>query len=317
LDRWILSISLTVGICAHNESMNIGRLLNNILTEQELPAESEVLVVCSGCTDNTVAIVQDFARQDSRVRAYVENERKGKASAVNRILSDARGKVVLFISADTLPNKKCFNRLLSKLQLPNVGIVCGNPVPVNSSASLVGRLVHLLWSFHDHVFKQLNDAGLARHATEIYCIRKGIVDTIPSEAVNDDAYIALETKKRGWLIKYETQSRVLICGPKTINEYFQQRRRVIYGHYQVRKLTGESPQHLMYLIPVLPVRAIKLSLWLAKTQDIPTSMVFVLTEMTANLAAIVDILLKKKHAQWCIIESTKRLIPDAMVQPRF
>jgi cellulose synthase/poly-beta-1,6-N-acetylglucosamine synthase-like glycosyltransferase len=304
-----LSSGVTVGICAFNEGKNIGSLLNNILTEQALSADSEVLVVCSGCTDNTVEIVRHFERQDSRVHAYVEGERKGKASAINYILSKARCNSMIFVSADTLPNKGCFSGLLAKLHLPNVGIVCGNPVPVNSSASLTGRMVKLLWSFHDYVFIQLNDAGLARHATEIYSLRKGIVDKIPPEAVNDDAYVALETKKRGWLIKYEAGSQVLICGPQTIHEYLHQRRRVIYGHHQVKKLTGESPQHLMYLMPVLPTKVIELGFWLVRTQNTLTLTAFVLTELTANFVAWWDFVLKKSHSRWFTLASTKSIVP--------
>ncbi len=187
---------VTVGICAYNEALNIGNLLDNILKEQGLPAESEVLVVSSGCTDNTVEIVQKYAEKDSRVKAYVETERLGKASAVNQILANAKGDAILFISADTLPQKTCFHRLIAKLQAPNVGIICGRPVPINNSDSFVDRLVQVLWRFHDHVFRELNDAGLARHATEIFCLRTGIVEKIPDETVNDDAYLALTAKKK-------------------------------------------------------------------------------------------------------------------------
>ena len=90
---------ITVGICAYNEEENIDRLLNNILCEQELPTDSEVLVVSSGCTDDTDDVVKRYLKKDSRVRAFFENERRGKASAVNCILSNARGHAILFISA--------------------------------------------------------------------------------------------------------------------------------------------------------------------------------------------------------------------------
>src|SRR3972149_6364636 len=301
MDSNSVSGGVTVGICAYNEGMNIGKLLNNILNQQELPPNSEVLIVCSGCTDNTVPIVQEYSKQDPRVHVHVEAERKGKASAINHILSNAKCDIILFISADTLPNIGCFPKLLSKLRIPKTGIVCGNPVPINSSNSLVGKIVRLLWGFHDHVFKQLNDAGLARHATEIFCIRRGIVDKIPTETVNDDAYIALTAKKKGWLIKYETESRVSICGPQTFADYYKQRRRVLFGHYQVKKLAGESPQHLMHLMPHHPIRVMKLGLWLFRNQDIPTLLVFIMTELMANIAAVLDILLRRPHLIWSIL----------------
>ena len=301
------TMKLTVGICAYNEGLNIGRLLSNILCEQELSAESEVLIVCSGCTDHTVDIVKKYAEKDSRVKTYVENERQGKASAINHILANAKGDAILFISADTLPQKGCFSQLILKLQFSNVGIVNGKPEPVNSPNSLVGRLVQLLWRFHDHVFEQLNDAGLARHATEIFCIRKGIVDKIPTDTVNDDAYLGVITKKKGWFIEYEPKSCVSISGPQTFLEYFRQRRRIIFGHYQVRKLTGESPQYLVHLMPLYPTRVLKLASWLCTEYDILTLLAFILTELMVNTAATIDFVLRKSYVPWGVSPSTKRV----------
>jgi cellulose synthase/poly-beta-1,6-N-acetylglucosamine synthase-like glycosyltransferase len=138
-------------------------------------------------------------------------------------LANATGDAIIFISADTLPWKNCFERLTSKIQVSDVGIVCGKPLPINDTNSLTDKLVRMLWSFHDHVFKELNDAGLAKHATEVFCIRRGIVNSIPIETINDDAHIALLAKKKGWLIKYESGSIVSICGPKTFTDYVKQR----------------------------------------------------------------------------------------------
>src|SRR3989304_7257372 len=300
-------MQVTVGICAYNEGMNIGRLLGIVLSKQELPSDSEVLVVCSGCTDDTVRKVQQYAEKDSRVKAYVERERIGKASAINRILANAKGNSIIFISADTLPHKGCFSQLISRLQASNVnvGISCGRPVPVNNTNSIVGRLVQLLWSFHDHVFRQLNDAGMVRHASEIFCIRRGIVDRIPAETVNDDAYLALVTKQKGWQIEYEPQSCVSICGPETFPDYFKQRRRIIYGHFQVRKLTGESPQYLIYLMPLYPIRVAKMLFWLCAENGLPAFLTFLSMELVINVVAIADSVLRKTHVQWSISPSTK------------
>ena len=111
-------MQVTVGICAFNEDKNIGQLHESVLHEQELPLESEVLIVCSGCTDNTVEIAQDYAKKDHRISVFIEEKRTGKASAVNQILQNARGTNISFISADTLPHRNCFSNLTSKLQDP-------------------------------------------------------------------------------------------------------------------------------------------------------------------------------------------------------
>ncbi len=304
-----------MGICAYNEEKNIGSLLNNVLFEQALPVASEVLVVCSGCTDNTASIVQEFAEKDPRLKVHVEEKRNGKASAINYILSHATGDVIIFISADTLPKKGSFSRLTAKVQKSKVGIVCGNPVPVNPPTSLIGRIVKLLWSFHGHVFEQLNDSGLARHATELFCIRKGIVDRIPAETVNDDAYLAVETKKKGWLIKFDAQSQVLISGPSTFQEYFQQRRRIIFGHFQIKKLTGESSQYLVHLLPLHPLQTLKLSLWLFAKYDPVTLFAFLFTEFLVNVFAIGDVVARRDYFRWRALPSTKTVVSGQELTP--
>ncbi len=304
----VLANRVTVGICAYNEGKNIGELLKNVLFGQGLSCDSEVLVVCSGCTDNTEEQVQEFTIRDSRVKAYFERERHGKASAINYILSHALGDAIIFVSADTQPCEGSFSKLLSKLQQPNVGIVSGNPVPVNSSRTLMGRIVKLMWRFHGHVFEELNDAGLARHATEIFSIRRGIADKIPMQTVNDDAYIAVTAKKKGWLVKYSKESKVLICGPKTYQEYYQQRRRVIYGHYQLKKLTGEAPQYLVHMMPLHPIKTVKNISWLITENDPLALTIFLFTEFLVNLTAIFDFALGKAHTQWESLPSTKLIV---------
>lgn len=303
---------VTVGICAYNEANNIGCLLDNILNEQELPLDAEVLVVSSGCTDGTTKIVQHYAELDPRVRIYVEKERLGKASAMNQILANGKGDAFLFISADTLPWKSCFKQLIYGLHAPEVGVVCGRPVPIDHHKSLTDKLVNVLWDFHDHVFRELNDAGLARHATEVFCVRKGIVESIPNETINDDSYIALLAKKKGWLINYNSESCVSICGPRTFSDYIKQRRRILLGHSQVRKTTGEVPQHLLYLFPKHPVIVVQLLLWLIKKYGFITFFTFALVELIISCLALIDSISKKPSAVWSIATSTKNLNQGAV-----
>ncbi len=310
-----MSKEVTIGICAHNEDRNIGNLLDNILNAQGLAPKSEVLIVCSGCTDKTVEIAQKYAAKDPRIVLFVENERRGKASAVNKILENAKGTNIIFISADTLPTKGCFARLISRLHVPDVGIVCGKPVPMDGQHSLLSKIVSILWISHDHVFKEMNDAGLARHASEMFCIRKGIIDKIPSEIVNDDAYLAVIAKKKGWFIKYEPKACVTISGPKTFLDYLQQRRRVIYGHYQLMRLTGEFPQYLVCLVLLHPMKALKSGLWLCAECGITSILPFALIEILLNIVAAIDLIRHKSFSKWTIAPSTKTLSLDISLNP--
>lgn len=271
--------------------------------------DSEVLVVCSGCSDDTVKIVQEYARKDSRLNIHIENERHGKASAMNHILANAKGDAILFISADTLPQGKCFTMLTSKLKDPKVGLVCGHPVPVNNTKSLPDILVNVLWRSHDYVFQHLSDDGVAKHASEVFCIRSGIVKEIPVDIINDDAFLALAVVKCGWRVVYDSRSSVLICGPKTFPDYLKQRRRILIGHWQIKKSTGESPQHLAYLLPVYPKKVLKLLFGLCKEYGLPTFAAFAAIEMMINLSTVPSLIGNKPiHNHWSTACSTKEVI---------
>ena len=300
------SMTVTVGICAHNEGSNIGPLLKNILWKQELSPLSEIIVVCSGCVDNTLDIVKEYAKKDKRIKLLVERQRQGKASAVNQILTKAKGDAILFISADTIPKEKCFSQLISRFDNSKVGVVCGRPVPINNSTSFTGRIVQILWGIHDYIFKQLDDTGLARHASEAFCIRRGITDTIPLNIVNDDSYLALTARAKGWKIEYEPKSRISICGPKTLLDYIKQRRRVIYGHHQTRRLTAETPQYFVLATGTRSF-ATKFIHWVFTKYDVFSIMLFFYIELMLNFLAVFDLFQKKSHHKWSVATSTKKV----------
>ena len=100
------ALRCTVGVTAHNEEANIGKLLDGLL-EQELYAVqiSEIVVVASGCEDRTEEIVRAYAARDPRIRLIVQAAREGKSAAVNLIVREAREAIVVIESGDTLPRR--------------------------------------------------------------------------------------------------------------------------------------------------------------------------------------------------------------------
>ena len=298
--------ALTVGICAYNEAWNMENLLRNLTQEQNLPRNSEVLVVCSGCKDQTPQIVKEFSAMDPRVKLIEEPARLGKASAVNLILEKARGDHVAFVSADVIPKPNCIMALVETMAERSVGISCGRPVPVPRGSLLIREIVETLWGFHNWQLQELNDAGLLMHASEIFCIRRGIVKEIPKDMVNDDAYLAVMTKSRGYSIKYVPNSEVGVYGPQTVGDYLKQRRRIIAGHYQVRKETGEFSQFLFYSALVRPIVTFRLLIeYFARHRKIRSGVATALIELAANMLAGADMLGGKSHAVWSISTTTK------------
>jgi len=301
--------SLTIGICAHNEEWNISELLSNILEVQQIPPDAEIITVCSGCTDGTPRVVQEFAGKDSRVKLIEEPRRFGKATAVNKILANARGEQIVLISADVIPRPGCIMRLVRSMADKRVGISCGKPEPIRRGGKLVRGLVQTLWGFHNWQLEKLNHAGLLVHASEVFCIRKGIVSNIPRGMVNDDAFLAVTSKEAGYLIKYVPDSQVKVFGPQTIPDYVKQRRRIIAGHYQLRVVTGHFSQYVFYSMLVRPRLTLEtLVEYVAARREITGLLVGPLIEVAANLLALSDSIRGKSHRIWSISKTTKTAV---------
>src|SRR5918912_2296624 len=97
------SLACSIGIMAYNEAPNIASAIETILHQHLTVGHvAELIVVASGCTDETVPIVAAIARHNARVRLLVQERREGKASAINLFLRAARAPLLLLVSADVL-----------------------------------------------------------------------------------------------------------------------------------------------------------------------------------------------------------------------
>jgi cellulose synthase/poly-beta-1,6-N-acetylglucosamine synthase-like glycosyltransferase len=188
-----------------------------------------------------------------------------------------------------------------------VGLVCAKPVPLNKRNSQIDKMTHLLWGFHDRVFCELSQAGQAKHASEVFVIRKDAAVPLPLDTVNDDAYLAVMAKKAGWIVDYEHTAVVFMVGPQNLRDYLIQRRRIIFGHFQLKKKTGENSQYFLFLLFSQPKRAFKLAGWLAAKNPFWSLSTFLFIEASLTFLAIFENTYGRSHVLWKISHSTKRL----------
>ena len=219
---------------AFDEEANIGQLLKAI-RRQVLPGYTllEVLVVASGCTDRTEAIVREHAKTDPRVRLLVQPRREGKASAVNLFLAEAAGELLVLESADTLPRRDSLQRLLEPFADPAVGMTGARPRPVNRGQSFMDYAAHFFWWMHHNLSLTQPKLG------ELVAFRR-VVRSIPSDTAVDEAAIEAIVQRAGLRIHYADTSIVFNRGPGNLRDYFTQRRRIVAGHLHLRRTQDYS-----------------------------------------------------------------------------
>ena len=300
--------NVSVGIAAYNEAQNIGNLIQVI--QDEIEKHDQIIVVSSGSTDRTSEIVLRYSQSDHRVKLVTERDRNGKSSAINRIFAEANGEMLLLVSADVLPESGSIETMIATMQSdPMIGVVSSRPLPVNSNNNLTGYLAHLYWRLHHETLSLLDATGQNTHGGEAILVRRGIVHSIPADCINDDAYIGVETVKKGFKVKYCPQARVKTKVPTTITELFAQRRRIIAGHMKVKEQTGLYPKVLTIMAFEDPSKLVKVvsNELRSNLRSTPRFLVAVYIEAASTLLALFDRLSRRDNVIWRIAMSTKIL----------
>jgi len=286
---------ISIGICAYNEEENIGRILDALL-KQTIQID-EIYVVASGCTDNTIPIVEDYSKKHKNVKLLIEKERKGKASAVNLFLSKAKGDILVLESADTIPESNTIEELVKPFDDPDVAMVGARPVPVNSKENFVGFMVNLIWEIHHIMSLQSPKLG------ELIAFRK-ILDSIPVDTAVDEASIEAVVKKKGLKRVYAPKAIVRNRGPENLYDLLIQRERIYIGHLHLAKTQNYRPA-TMFLFRIF--RIVINNMEPRPKYIIWTIIAIMLDSGIRLLASIKFRLFHKNPYVWLIAKSTKKL----------
>jgi len=303
-------LRVSIGICAHNEENNIGSLLRN-LTKQPLPYSSgleEIIVVSSGSTDRTDQIVGQMAKEDERIKIIREKERTGKSQALNILFGRTSCEVLVVVSADTKPLQGSLKRLIESMK-PSIGGACAETLPMNRKSTIMEFCNLFLWKVHNRVLNEESEKGTLSHlGGDMWAIKRGIVHRIPEDVINDDAYLGIALKKRGWQVKFVPDAKVFIGGPATPLEFIHQRERIVIGHKQVEEIFGFGSTTIGAFALKKPLFSLKVVVNEVRKNgisDYPKIFVGLFLELVAQTLGRVNSRRKSKFLKWKQIRSTK------------
>jgi biofilm PGA synthesis N-glycosyltransferase PgaC len=253
---------LTGGVVAFNERRRIRPAIESLLG-QELPPDfawGEVLVVVSGSTDGTEEIVANMARDDARIRPIVEPRRNGKAAALGTLFRQVRGEYLVLLNGDALAGDGSVRALLAAAR-GRTGrfAVMARPVPGHPRSDGFGSTIQLLWSIH-HAFHVATIAnGTGNHLSdELLLLPASELPPIPAGVVNDGSFIGGWLAREGGALEYAPEAIVRIACPRDVREHVRQRRRILFGHRQIRTQLSVSPTTLEGFARRHPVEAVRL-----------------------------------------------------------
>lgn len=288
----------SIGIMAYDEEKNIAHLLLAIQSQKLVKLEIlEIIVVASGCTDQTERIVSDFSQKDPRIKLISQPKREGKSSAINLWLKSVAGEILILESADTIPDESSLEKLTAPFENKTIGMTGAHPIPVDDPKTLMGFATHLLWRLHHIIALENPKMG------EVVAFRS-IVKSIPEKSAVDEGSIEAEIVKNGYQIVYAPEATIKNKGPETISDFLRQRRRIFAGHLWLKN-NFDHQVSTMNGIKIFKILVKNLD-W--NSREIIFTPLVILLEIWGRFLGWYDYkILKKNPAIWDIAKSTKNL----------
>ena len=225
---------VSVILCAHNESYNLSRYLQALLT-QDYPTY-EVIVVDDGSEDETRAIVEQYMIRDTRLHLtfvpYGARVQSTKKLALTLAAKAAQYDYLLLTDADCVPES---NRWISQMMS---GFAQGKDVVLGFGAYFaekghINRLVRF-----DTLFNGLHYMGAAlcghpymgvgrnlAYRKSLFFESGGFTHMMTNKAGDDDLFVNHVATKQNTAVVVDRSSFTWSLSKKTMKEWWQQKRR--------------------------------------------------------------------------------------------
>src|SRR5262249_26965696 len=197
--------SSSVLIAAHNEAANIGKKIEQTLA-LDYPADKLEVIVLSDCsTDGTDQIVRSF--RDRGVRLVQMKKRRGKTSAQNEGIRNARGEIIVFSDATTIYHPQALRYLAANYRDRQVGAVTGrnhyfdldenSPTGVGSTA--FWHYENIIKAMQSRIYTLSGCVGC------IYSVRKSVYTRLGDEIISDLVQ-PLWVIQKGYRVVFESRA---------------------------------------------------------------------------------------------------------------
>jgi cellulose synthase/poly-beta-1,6-N-acetylglucosamine synthase-like glycosyltransferase len=233
--------SVSVIIPMHNEEKVASSILD-CLVEADYPRHNshyEVIVVDDSSTDRTGEIADSYADQYPFIKVIhrTKNGARGKSHALRVATNAASNEIILVFDADYLPSRNCIQRLVAPFCDPEIGVVMGRVVPINSPQSFLTRILDLERSGGYQVDQQAryNLGLITQYGGTVGGLRRSALNAVGGWDVlklAEDTDVTYRMYLKGWRVGYVNIAECYEEGVPTWEERRKQLTRWAMGHNQ-------------------------------------------------------------------------------------
>jgi cellulose synthase/poly-beta-1,6-N-acetylglucosamine synthase-like glycosyltransferase len=230
--------SVTILISAYNEAEVIEQTIENKLASNYPLDKLELIVISDGSSDETDAIVRNFA--DRNVRLLRQEPRAGKTSALNMAVPLAKEDVIVFSDANSMYAPDAIRKLVENFNDPEVGYVTGRMIYANPDGTSIGEGCSAYMKYENWLRAKESSLGSVVGVDGgIDAMRKAIYRPMNADQLPDFVQ-PLKVVEQGFRVVYEPEALLWESTLKKAGDEYRMRVRVslraFWALYDMRKL---------------------------------------------------------------------------------
>ena len=183
----------------YNSERFVAEAIESIL--RQTLTDFELIIVDDGSTDGSLAIIQEFAERDSRIRFHKHHENRGEAAARNTGMAHVTGKYVTGMDSDDVSLPQRLEKQAAFLEShPDIGAVgisdrtCKEDLTVMSTRQLPAR--HPVITLHLLLFTRTVMRSSPMMLRREYFDRQPVFDPSIIAGSDVDLYLRLISERR-------------------------------------------------------------------------------------------------------------------------
>ena len=219
---------VSILIPVYNEEVAIVQRINNIFECIYPKDKLEVIIIESGSSDRTRSIIESNFK--NKVTLIVEQERRGKAHAINLGLKSCKGEIIIITDGTTLYDEETILEIVSSFKDNKIGAVSAFYDVPNSDEGHVSASERKFWSHKDNVrLLESNVASTSWLSGEACAFRNKIIDKVNEDTLADDSNIALQVISKGYRVVVNQNARFIERSPTRFSDYIKIKSRRALG----------------------------------------------------------------------------------------
>ncbi len=223
-------LSVAIVLSAYNEEKHIVNTVNNLLQQQDYPAEKiKIYIGSDGSTDNTVKLIKQLS--DNRIVLFDFPVNRGKVSVLNEMLTQVTESVIVFTDANAVFRLDAINNLIKHFSVPDIAGVCGE---LNLIKAVTGdNYDNVYWRIERFLkYHESKVNGFLGANGAIYAIRREYFQALPNDTIVDDFTLFMKIALNGHKTIYEADAIADEEMVASMSGEYGRRVRIGAGNYQ-------------------------------------------------------------------------------------